>query len=65
VSAQAYISLGLGNVDAKEVQPEGLVIGQSKTLSGRSAPQMFYVAYDYLSLPTISHGDRGLKPRTV
>lgn len=34
-------------IDAKEVLPEGLIVRQGTPMAGRTAPNMFYVAFDY------------------
>src|SRR6266478_5282322 len=47
----------IGLVDAKHTTPDGLVVRQGKVVAGRSAPQMFFLAHDYLGGYTFGQGD--------
>ena len=57
LSAQGWATVGLGNVDPKEVSPRGLMVRQGAAVAGQSMRDMFYVAYDYLGGYTFGFGD--------
>jgi exopolysaccharide biosynthesis protein len=48
-------------VPAFETTQDGFLISQGKVLGGRSAPQMFYLSYDYMGGYTFGKGDPPFK----